>query len=343
MLAHRLGFGPQQPRCQLVDSTGAGSEGLEAEETGQLLLSEHTTPHAAWAVEADRHAAGVQPRQWGLPTESLRLQSGCLEFVVDKRGQLVELGAGSHAGCYLAQLQGRLAAVKAFELEDGMNSRAAWQEVSLMHTCTHRRIVPLFGVALNENLLLVVMRFMQGGSLASALQREVGRQALRWAAGGRQVALDVAEALAFLHSRGVLHGDLKPANVLLSQDHRGFIADLGMARVLGSSSRAAGCTRLYAAPEQLLGSPCTLAADVYAFGVLLNVLASRRLLSNRGEWALPRAPCDCPAEVVSLIEQCIVPDPALRPSAAEVLHRLQASRGGSPNTAAADPVGGGSA
>lgn len=113
-----------------------------------------------------------------------------------------------------------------------------------------------------------------------------------------------------------------------------------MARVLGSASRAAGFTRLFAgaqhrqhgdvrircgaglptdplpepqllvcpyprlprppppcvaAPEQLLGSPCTLAADVYSLGMLLIVLASRRLLSNRGEWALPQAPRDCPA------------------------------------------------
>lgn len=152
------------------------------------------------------------------------------------------------------------------------------------------------------------------------------------------------------------------------------------------------------APEQLLGSPCTLTADIYSLGVLLVVLATRRLLSNRGEWELPRAPRDCPSvsdtwlqlgglgspgcvsvhwrlmpmdpgrsrtsgrkwaepeaacprqevgacalamlmlhphpalpylqRVVALIERCIAPEPALRPSAAEVLHILQTSQSG---------------
>lgn len=297
------------------------------EQSRQPLLAERAAPCQAGAEHASGVAAGAQCRQWGLPTESLRLDSGWLELVVDRQGQLVELGAGSHAVCYLARLQGSPAAVKVFELDQGSDSRAPWHEVSLLHACTHRRVVPLLGVALRGDLLVVAMRLMEGGSLGAALQCEKARGELRWGARGWQVAQDIAEALAFLHGRGVLHGDLKPGNILLSHDRRGFIADLGMARVLGSTSRAAGFTRLYAAPEQLLGSPCTLAADIYALGMLLVVLASRRLLSNRGEWALPRAPRDCPEDVVRLIERCIAPQPDQRPSAAEVLRLLRAAQG----------------
>lgn len=69
---------------------------------------------------------------------------------------------------------------------------------------------------------------------------------------------------------------LKASNVLLSADLRACIGDLGVAQVLGSCCRsAAGFTHVYAAPEQLLGQHCTLAADVYSLGVLI-IEASRQ-------------------------------------------------------------------
>lgn len=57
---------------------------------------------------------------------------------------------------------------------------------------------------------------------------------------------------------------------------------------------AAGLTRLFAAPEQLMGQQCTVSADMYAFGLLLVSLLTGQMAEARGSWRLPRAPEDCP-------------------------------------------------
>lgn len=83
--------------------------------------------------------------------------------------------------------------------------------------------------------------------------------------------------------------------MLLSADGRACLSDLGLAQALGAGVRtAAGFSRLYAAPEQLMGQRCGLPADVYSFGLLLVSLLTRRLMRERGSWRLPRAPEECP-------------------------------------------------
>ncbi|KAL4440185.1 hypothetical protein ABPG75_003186 [Micractinium tetrahymenae] len=263
-------------------------------------------------------------RQWGMATDSLRLSAGELQLLVGPDGRFVELGAGSYAVVYCGRLKGRPVAVKMFELEAGMDSGVVWREVSLLRSCTHPRIVPLLGVALKGHLVLLAMELMGGGSLRAALQQPEWQSRLRWADRGWRVALDVAEALHFLHSQHVIHSDLKAANVLLSGDGRACVSDLGLAQVLVGPATAVGCSRIYAAPEQLLGQRCTLAADMYSFGILLIELLTQKHWDLRGQWRLPRAPEECPAGVVSLIEGCIHSDPSRRPSAEQALACLRA-------------------
>jgi serine/threonine protein kinase len=282
------------------------------------------------SMESLPRAAAARPpasRQWGLETDSLRLAPGELQMQTAPDGSLCLLGEGSSSTVYLGRLGGyEDVAVKVIEVSPGMDSRHVWHEVSLLRACVHRRLVALLGVACQGQLLMLVMELMRGGDLHSALRRPDTRDALRWAARGRQVALDVAEALAFLHSCGVQHADLKPSNVMLTGELRAKLTDLGVAQQLGSRSRqAVGGTTQYAAPEQLLGLPCTTKADVYSLGVLLAVLCTGRSLAARGQLCLPTAPGDCPQAVLELIQECICPDPARRPTADEALRRLRDS------------------
>ncbi|PRW56560.1 S-adenosyl-L-methionine-dependent methyltransferase domain-containing [Chlorella sorokiniana] len=256
---------------------------------------------------ADGGSTFTSAQRWGLESDSLRMDASDLQFIAEDDGGLVQLGEGAHGVVYLAKWQDLYVGVKVLELQPGMGSQAFWHEIALLKRCTHPRIVPVYGVAIQSQLLMVAVQLMIGGSLRAALMNPEHQQELRWAARGRQVALDVAEALVYLHEDArILHSDVKSGNVLLSQDWRAALSDFGVAQVLAGSARtAAGGSNLYAAPEQLLGRRCTLAADMYSFGLLLVELLTRRVIIRRGDWELPRPGIDCPQEVANLIDRCL--------------------------------------
>ena len=116
------------------------------------------------------------------------------------------------------------------------------------------------------------------------------------------------------------------SNVLLSEDMRASVGDLGSALFLGSAAAASavGFSSTHAAPEALLGQRCSLAADIYSLGILLIELTTLTPVVKRGGWRLPTAPQDCPLAVAQLIGECIAADPAARPCAAAVQQRRAA-------------------
>ncbi|KAL4428495.1 hypothetical protein ABPG75_002584 [Micractinium tetrahymenae] len=321
----------------LAGSSNAG-EPLPTEVAGGSALPSFGSSSNGQPAGSVAPSARLPSLPWGLPTDLMCMPASAITFVLGKHGELVEVGSGTHATVFLARLrrqgeeplsaQPLLVAVKVFEVEAGVNSAAIWREVAMLRQCQHPCVVQLLGVTLKGPLLMIAME-LKSGSLRAALDGSKPLGDLRWAARGRRIALDVAEGLHHLHTRlGIMHSDLKPANVLLSGDGRACLSDLGLAQALGTGVRtAAGFSRLYAAPEQLMGQRCGLPADVYSFGLLLVSLLTRQLVRERGAWRLPRAPEECPREVVALVEECLSADPAARPTADQILARLQAAAG----------------
>jgi serine/threonine protein kinase len=145
-----------------------------------------------------------------------------------------------------------------------------------------------------------------------------------WHNRGRGVLLHVARGLHYLHSRRIVHMDLKSANILLTRTGVAKIADVGMARALSKSylsllSGGMG-TFAWSAPEVLAGKRCDEKVDIYSFGVVIWEVCTGESPVRGAMRAL--TPDDCPAAVAELYEACTAERPEERPTAGEVMTRL---------------------
>jgi hypothetical protein len=114
-----------------------------------------------------------------------------------------------------------------------------------------------------------------------ALEYAAGGRADTWARGQPtpvlvEIAAQVADALAYLHGQGLVHGDLKPSNVLVAADGSARLVDLGTVRAATVPGQDLGGTLGFIAPEMLRGEPPGPAADLYGLGVLLYQLLTRQ-------------------------------------------------------------------
>lgn len=191
-----------------------------------------------------------------------------------------ELGRGGMATVYEAtdEALGRTVAIKLFRrgLADGDDLRRQRDEVMLLASLNHPSLVTLYDAAADadgEDAYLV-MELVTGQDLRTRLDR--GPLTPAEAA---LIGRHLADALAYTHSRGVIHRDVKPGNILLPErdaDHTGplaKLADFGIARIVdGARLTATGTivgTAGYFSPEQALGEALTPASDIYSLGLVL--------------------------------------------------------------------------
>ncbi len=149
----------------------------------------------------------------------------------------------------------------------------------------HPHIVPVFEVGEHDGLHYFSMKLVRGGTLAD----RIVRGALPPKQAGALMA-KIARAIAYAHSQGVLHRDLKPGNILLGEGEEPLITDFGLAKVMSAGPLNANTcfvgTPSYLAPEQLeKETGFTPAADIYSLGVILYEMLSGRL-PFRGSTAL---------------------------------------------------------
>src|SRR5262249_28168069 len=122
----------------------------------------------------------------------------------------------------------------------------------------------------------IAMEYLQGRSL-KRLVREHGALDPEAA---MDIAIQVLLAASFAHRRGVVHRDIKPHNVILSDEGRVTVTDFGIARAGASDMTHTGSimgTAQYLSPEQAQGQPVSAASDIYAIGVLLFELLTGRV------------------------------------------------------------------
>ena len=142
----------------------------------------------------------------------------------------------------------------------------------------HPNIVPIYEVGQHDGQPFYSMKLIAGRSLAG-LSAECGVRSAEWLRRSAELVASVARAVHYAHQHGVLHRDIKPHNILVDAEGQPYLADFGLAKLLGEETGLTLGTGLigspeFMAPEQAAGKPrqVTTAADVYGLGAVLYVL-----------------------------------------------------------------------
>jgi len=232
---------------------------------------------------------------------------------------------------------GQTAAVKllAAEMAQQSDFRERFKgEIETLRKLNHPNIVQILGFGENGEDIFYSMEFVAGSSLEEQLRR--GR-VFQW----REVAdfgIAIARALRHAHDRGVVHRDLKPGNLLLTEEGVLKLSDFGIARLFGNV-RLTGLgsvlgTAEFMAPEQAEGRAVDPRSDLYSLGAVLYVLLARRPLYNARSVAemlnkqrferpapLRQFTADVPTELEQVIHRLLEKDPERRFATAMVLER----------------------
>jgi len=285
-------------------------------------------------VESLLAAEAGMPTGYLTPLNGSELSPGA----VFGRYHMVEpLGAGGMGEVWLARDEtlGRRVALK-FPAEGVMGDDPGshvWREARAAASLEHPAVCRVFEVGETNGRSFIVMEYLQGETMAERLRRGPvpPDRALAWAAA-------IAGALEEAHENGLVHGDLKPGNVMVTRSGEVKVMDFGLARsapatgAASSSGDAAGGTSAgglagtpgYMAPEQLKGRPGDARSDIWAFGcVLFELLTGRSafesdtvpvaiasILEREPDWqALPE---EASPEVRRLLRRCLRKNPAQR-------------------------------
>ena len=211
-------------------------------------------------------------------------------------------------------------------------------EIEALRKLYHPNIVQLFGYGEQDGVLFYAMELVEGSSLEDEIR---GGRVFQW----REVAdigIQTCRALRHAHDRGIIHSDVKPANLLLTKEGRVKLSDFGITRVFGGTRVTTAGNVLgtveYMAPEQADARPVTPRTDLYSFGGVLYCLLTRRtpfqarslpemLEKHRSAQPEPiRRFCrDVPAEMELIVLQLLEKDPEKRiANATMVARRLEA-------------------
>ncbi len=253
---------------------------------------------------------------------------------------LEEIGSGHMGKVYLAHDErlDRRVAIKTLTGSTGTEAeRRLKKEARAIARLNNPNIAALYDLAEYDGISLLVMEYADGESLSDLVIADIGVDRTI------DIGLQLSNALAYAHREGIIHRDVKPANVKLTRAGTVKLLDLGIARVSASDPGAttrdiadtavAAGTPAYMAPERLRGHPADVRTDVYSVGVLLfELLTGGRPYPQRDMFSLhaamgraqtPRARAvnpKVPRTLDDVVAKAMAHDPRMRYSSAAELH-----------------------
>jgi hypothetical protein len=262
------------------------------------------------------------------------------ELVLGRYRPLKPLGSGSSGSVWLARDErtGLEVALKIVSREGKAGDRAE-REAGAAAQLRHRRCQRIYEHAGDGRHVYIAYEYVPGSTLREATR--AGRLSDRESV---EAAAQVLEGLAHAHGRGIVHRDVKPANVLLEDGPEISVRllDFGLARFAQADTLTAvgdvPGTLAYISPERLRGEAASPASDVWSVGVMLweslagrhpfwapSLLATSKKI-EAGAPPLEKARPDLPRPLVAAVERALDPDPMCRPPAGELAKRLRLVR-----------------
>jgi hypothetical protein len=146
------------------------------------------------------------------------------------------------------------------------------REARAVAALRHPNIVQVFDFDAQQGLYYMVMELLEGDSLRTRLNDYRARDERMPISDVARILLDVLEGLSYAHSEGMIHRDVKPANILLSRRGRAVLTDFGIAQIVGGTrytvSGALMGTLNYMSPEQGMEGQCDARSDIYSLGIV---------------------------------------------------------------------------
>ncbi|KAL1099914.1 hypothetical protein V6Z11_D05G193300 [Gossypium hirsutum] len=281
----------------------------ELEKTGNKLNSSHV------------NMPGSGNDVWEIDTSLLKYES--------------KLASCSYGDLYKGTFYGQGVAIKVLRMEHlNENLRREFtQEVNIMRKIQHKNVVQFFGACTTPPNLCIVTEFMSGGSIYDLLHKQKSGFKLPLLL---KLAIDVSEGMSYLHQNGIMHRDLKAANLLMDENGVVKIADFGVARVQAQTGVMTAETGTYRwmAPEVIEHKPYDHKADVFSFGVVLwemltgklpyeNLTPLQAAVGVVQKGLRPVIPQHTRPKFVELLERCWQQDPSLRPEFSEITNLLE--------------------
>src|SRR5690242_19154821 len=284
------------------------------------------------AIAASNQATGEEAEPWTQVAAKIRTVTAG-EFEI-----LRELGRGGMAAVYLAHevALNRKVAIKvmspALLTGEGMVRRFR-QEAVTVANMSHPHIITIHAVRQIEDLHFFVMKFVEGRSLEHIV-RSSGALPIRTVRG---LLWMVGNALAYAHRRGVVHRDVKPANILIDEDGNAVVTDFGIAKLVVRENGVPRASRggetqtgvivgtpTYMSPEQCLARPVSAASDQYSLGLVAYELLTGRPPFSGSPFVVMHAHTekpapsvrevrpDCEPELDAAIQRMLAKDPVQR-------------------------------
>lgn len=321
----------------LLETCGDVARALEVLES--LRDDEPTYPNIASRIEGLRKKITAQSISQSPSARSHPTAATPTAFLSEKRYEILsELGRGGMGVVYKAKDLRLNREVALKQLPENLREHPKaiqlfLREAQACARLNHRNIVTIFDTDQDDANFFITMELLQGYPL-NVIRRKRGRIAVRDAA---RLGVQVSEGLHYAHNMGIVHRDIKTANLFFTTDKVVKIMDFGLAKMMEEVRRGTtvlGGTPYYMSPEQAQGGTVDQRADIYSFGVTLYELVTGGVPFSEGDVSYhhshtqvtdprERAP-DIGDDIAELILHMMEKNPQQRCSSAEeVRRRLQ--------------------